>query len=296
MKDVLIDNWSLEEIAFNLNNQQQLLSSTTFSNILEAIVLWDNIYFPNNEHSQFWKYLLYESDFNNYLTELKDNNEFYNSANSLYQKYYKNEYTKNLACGAIRYSLLAENLGYDYFPCDKRALFIQEGKMYNALYKEKNLYINGNFNSAFSRSDFCTTINNEVEEFFKDFNTYYKKDIFEFKLPVLANYIINTKPANLSYFEYSKSLKNKPSVRQFLNYIKEIENSISKSNFIPYIRFKNDVHELVENICKLDKKFIVSIDGTLLPKPIINFDIFKIRKINYIFLKKIINYSIAPKN
>ena len=295
MKDVLIDNWGLEELAFNLKNPKQLLRSTIFSNILEAIVLWDNIYFPNNKYSQFWRNLIFESKFNNCLKELADNNNFYNSSNLLYEKYYKNEYTKNVACQAIRYSLLTETLGYDYLPCYKRTLFIQESKLYSILHEEKNLYINGIVGNIFSRSDFFTTINNEVKDYFNEFNAYYQKDIFEFKLPVLANYIINSKPTNLSYFEYAKNLKQNLFVKQFINYINGIENSISQGNFIPCTRFKKDIHELVENICNIDKEFIVSIDGSLLPKPIINFDIFKIRKINYIFLKKIINYSFFPK-
>ena len=209
----------------------------------------------------------------------------------VYEKYCKDNYTENLACGAIRYSLLAENLGYDYLPCEKRAQFIQESKIHRMICEEKGLYVNSQPNNVISRKDFCEPINYEVKSYFKEFNEYYGKSIFELKLPVLANYIVNSKPRELTYFEYAKSLKNLLPVRRFLKYLNNIEAEISKGNFVPCNRFKNDVQELVEDICKMDKEFIISIDGSLIPKPILNFDIFKIRKINYSFLKKIIKFS-----
>ncbi len=292
MKNVLIDNWSLEELTIDLNNPINLLRNKAFHNILEAIVLWDNIYFPRNEHSGFWNYMSHEMNFKDFLLEYQDDNEFYNSAELLYEKYCKEKYTKNLACGAIRYSLLAEDIGFDYLPCEKRGQFIHESKICNIMTEEKGLYVNGQINNSITRKDLCKPINHEVKSYFKEFNEYYGKDVFEFKLPVLANYIINTKPHEMTYFEYAKSLKKSLSVKLFLKYLNDVEIEISKGNFIPCYRFKNDVQELVEDICKIDRKFIVSIGGSLIPKPILNFDVFKIRKINYNFLKKVIKYSI----
>lgn len=292
MKNVLIDNWSLEELVIDLNNPQRLLKNAAFHNILEAIVLWDNIYFHNNEHAEFWNYMSDEMDFRDFLSEYHDNNEFFKSSELLYEKYCKDNYTKNLACGAIRYSLIAENLGFDYLPCEKRGQFIQESGIYSIMSEEKGVYVNGHINNPITRLDFCEPVNHEIKSYYKEFNDFYGKNVFELKLPVLANYIINTKPQEMSYFEYAKSLKKSLSVKLFLNYLKDIETEISKGNFIPCNRFKNDVKELVEDICKIDNKFIISIDGSLIPKPILNFDVFKIRKINYNFLKKIIKFSV----
>ena len=53
MREVLIDNWTLEDMVFDLYDTDRLLSNPSFHNILEAIVLWDNIYFPNNEYFFF---------------------------------------------------------------------------------------------------------------------------------------------------------------------------------------------------------------------------------------------------
>lgn len=292
MRNVLIDNWSLEELIIDLNNPINLLRNKAFHNILEAIVLWDNIYFPNNEHSGFWNYMSYEKDFNGFLLEYQDNNDFHNSSELLYEKYCKGKYTKNLAYGAIRYSMVAENLGFDYLPCEKRGQFIQDSNICSIMTEEKGVYVNGQVSSSITRKDFCSPINHEVKSFFKEFNDYYGKNVFDLKLPVLANYIINTKPQQMTYFEYAKNLKKSLSVKLFLKYLNDVEVEISKGNFIPCYKFQKDVKELVEDICKVDKRFIFTIGGSLIPKPVINFDVFKIRKINYNFLKKVIKYSI----
>ena len=61
MNNVLIDNWSLENIIHDLDNIDLLLRNPTFHNILEALFLWDNIYFPKNEFSLYWNLLLEDS-------------------------------------------------------------------------------------------------------------------------------------------------------------------------------------------------------------------------------------------
>lgn len=173
----------------------------------------------------------------------------------------------------------------------KKRRFIQESKIHNIILEEKGSIVNGQINNPITRIDFCEPINQEVKSYFNEFNQYYGKNVFELKLPVLANYIINSKPQKISYFEYARNIKNTISVKRFLKYLSNIEIEISKGNFISCNRFKNDVQELVDDICKIDKKFIVSIDGALIPKPILNFDVFKIRKINYNFIRKIVKFS-----
>ena len=50
MKSVMIDNWTIEDIAFSGKN---MINSPGFHNIIEAIILWDQVYYPNNEKSIF---------------------------------------------------------------------------------------------------------------------------------------------------------------------------------------------------------------------------------------------------
>lgn len=293
MREVLIDNWSLEDMVFDLYDTDRLLSNPSFHNILEAIVLWDNIYFPNNEYSSFWKMTSKESDIGRYIQSYGDSNDFEDYSSFLYKSYFKKKYTENVVCGAIRYSLIADKKGFDYLPCQKRSEFIQKSNVYNILNEEKSKYMNGCMVNSIMRNDFVEVVNREVKEYFDDFNAFYGKNVFELKMPVLANYIINTKPYEVSYFEYAYMLKRKLAVKQFLKYLSSVEKDISEGNFVSCNRFAKDMRELVDDICGIDREFVVSIDGTIISKPVLNYDVFKIRKINYCFLKKIIKTSIS---
>lgn len=53
MKSVMIDNWAIEDIAALGKN---MIYSSGFHNIIEAIILWDKVYYPNNENQHFGKY------------------------------------------------------------------------------------------------------------------------------------------------------------------------------------------------------------------------------------------------
>lgn len=292
MNNVLIDNWSIENIIPDLNDTNKLLNNKAFQDLLETIVLWDNVYFPDNEYSGYWRYMSQGTNFEHYITGCEDQNEFFEFSNFLYNKCHNNQYTKNLACGAIRYSLVAENLGYDYMPCEARAEFLYQNGIYNLIQEERQTQINSTISNPIIRKDFCEPINYEVKSYFNEFNKFYGKDVFELKLPVLANYIINSKPQGISYLEYAKTLKNSLAVKNFLKYLTNMEKEISKGNFVSYSLFTRDIEELVRDICKMDRKLVVSIDASIIPKPNLNFDVFKIRKLNFSFLKKIIKYSI----
>lgn len=50
MKKVLIDNWSMHNIAQGMNGQ----IAEEYSDLLSTLVLWDEIYYPNNDRSSYW--------------------------------------------------------------------------------------------------------------------------------------------------------------------------------------------------------------------------------------------------
>ena len=64
MKSVMIDNWVIEDIATLGKN---MIYSSGFHKIIEAIILWDKVYYPNNEKSTFWKILTQEQKVEEYL-------------------------------------------------------------------------------------------------------------------------------------------------------------------------------------------------------------------------------------
>ena len=61
MADIMIDNWTLQRAAISINDTYEKISSPNeeYVKLIEALVLWDHVYFIDNEYSQYWKKFLY---------------------------------------------------------------------------------------------------------------------------------------------------------------------------------------------------------------------------------------------
>lgn len=296
MNNVLIDNWSLENIIHDLDNIDLLLRNPTFHNILEALFLWDNIYFPKNEFSLYWNLLLEDSVLKNFLIPLEDNEEFEEESRALYNTHYRqNHYTENIACGAIRYIMLSAENRIDYLPCPQRSEFIQESNINKILFNYGQMPVNGRNNIPMPRKELWSTLDRELKKYYIEFEKQYSNSYYEVELPVLANYIIYSKPDNINYFEYARSLKRKLSADILIKYIEKTEKDIANGNFVANNVFKNDMKDIVDSICSNDRGLITVRSAKLFPTLSYSFYLNDIRKINFIFARKIVKYAVTNK-
>lgn len=296
MNNVLIDNWSLENIIHDLDNIDLLLRNPTFHNILEALFLWDNIYFPKNEFSLYWNLLLEDSVLKNILIPLEDNEEFEEESRALYNIHYRqNHYTENIACGAIRYIMLSAENRIDYLPCPQRSEFIQESNINKLLFNYGQMPVNGRNNIPMPRKELWSTLDRELKKYYIEFEKQYSNSYYEVELPVLANYIIYSKPDNINYFEYARSLKRKLFADILIKYIEKTEKDIANGNFVANNVFKNDMKDIVDSICSNDRRLITVRSAKLFPTLSYSFYLNDIRKINFIFARKIVKYAVTNK-
>ena len=296
MNNVLIDNWSLENIIHDLDNIDLLLRNPTFHNILEALFLWDNIYFPKNEFSLYWNLLLEDSVLKNILIPLEDNEEFEEESRALYNIHYRqNHYTENIACGAIRYIMLSADNRIDYLPCPQRSEFIQESNINKLLFNYGQMPVNGRNNIPMPRKELWSTLDRELKKYYIEFEKQYSNSYYEVELPVLANYIIYSKPDNINYFEYARSLKRKLFADILIKYIEKTEKDIANGNFVANNVFKNDMKDIVDSICSNDRRLITVRSAKLFPTLSYSFYLNDIRKINFIFARKIVKYAVTNK-
>lgn len=51
MADIMIDNWTLQRAAISINDTYEKISSPNeeYVKLIEALVLWDHVYFIDNE-------------------------------------------------------------------------------------------------------------------------------------------------------------------------------------------------------------------------------------------------------
>ena len=282
MKSVMIDNWTIEDIAFSGKN---MINSPGFHNIIEAIILWDQVYYPNNEKSIFWKYLTQEQKVEKYISPCIEDKKIENIAEQIYYEKYKKKYSKNIAMRAIEYDLLANSMGCDYLPCKARRLFLRDIDYY----KQDNI-IGTISNLKVCKDDIMKFVDKTTQDRLKEFNSSVGSKSIEIKVPILSHYVIGNKPDGKTYFEYAQQLKCKSRIRIFSDYIENVEKEWEYGNFRPYMQLCNDINDIVNDINKIDKKLIFEIMAVVKIIPKIEFDIFDIRKYNISFVKKIVRY------
>lgn len=57
MQGILMDNWSIENIIVCVYENDNKSYSKEYIDLLEAIILWDELYYPDNTYSSWWKYI-----------------------------------------------------------------------------------------------------------------------------------------------------------------------------------------------------------------------------------------------
>ena len=74
MADIMIDNWTLQRAAISINDTYEKISSPNeeYVKLIEALVLWDHVYFIDNEYSQYWKKFLYRFGYEKYIQKILD--------------------------------------------------------------------------------------------------------------------------------------------------------------------------------------------------------------------------------
>lgn len=283
MKSVMIDNWVIEDIATLGKN---MIYSSRFHKIIEAIILWDKVYYPNNEKSTFWKILTQEQKVEEYLIPCSEDKKIENVANQIYSEKYKKEYSKNIAMRAIEYDILADSIGCDYLPCKERCEFFID----TDYYKYDNI-IGTISNTRVDKSEIMRYVDKTTQHKLKEFNGSVGKESIEIKVPLLSHYVIGNKPIDKTYFEYAKQLKKDFRIKSFSTYFENVEKEWEYGNFRPYMQLCNDINDIVNDISKMDRELICSMSVLFKVIPKIEFDIYDIRKYNISFIKKIVRYA-----
>lgn len=283
MESILLDNWSIENVVSNsseLNTQNK-----KYFDLLEAIVLWDNLYYPDNSYSTWWKHIGQDHIINKVVkplyddeSELKEETEII--LNDIKGKF---QFTDNVSIGSIRYTLLSNKHGMNYFPCEKRSIFLNQIGMYN-------------YFDVIDRYDIMGAFDSEILKYYSELNDFFGKTVFNFEFPVLVDYIIQNTPKNMSYLEYAIKLRKDKQVVAYRKYLKEIEDAFNTGKWNKIFEFEDATKQLVDDIYKR-KKLVESITINLLALPSFNVstNILYKRKIHLNFLRKLVEFSYSKR-
>lgn len=178
MANILVDNWTLQKAAVGIKAMYENKSKPTIEciRLVEAILLWDKVYYVENEFSFFWQEILNQfSDiqFIHKANELCENQEEYDlcKQNSKFLSLHLGN--DIVGQGAIEYQAITDKLGVNYLPCEERARFLSS---YNRLDK-------------INRTDIMKYFEKSVLQYYNDINNKLGTTKIKFENPAFFDYI-----------------------------------------------------------------------------------------------------------
>lgn len=282
-----MDNWSIENIIAYVNEEDSKSYNKEYIDLLEAIVLWDNIFYPENTYSSWWKYVGKDHSINKIIKPIQDNAEAFrgeieeilNNINNT------NNFTEIISKGAVKYMLLSNKNGLNYFPCEERCIFLEKSDLFD------------NFKNI-SRFDIIRTLDKEIVKYYEELHKFFGKNIFSFEIPLLADFIIQNTPNNMSHIDYAIKLREDRHVVAYRKYLDEIEMAFNSAQWDKILKFEQETKGLVKDIFE-EKKFVDSISVNLLALPSFNISIanFPFKKnVHLNFLRRLGKFAYKERN
>ena len=305
MNKIMVDNWFMEEVVADINDNK-VHSSKNYADLLMSIVLWDEVYYPQNARN-WWN--SFPSQVQNALQPIEDIEEQRNKSNIIRNGISIPFYTEKMrldiiTATALHYAKLSSQNGCDYLPCKERYTFLLK-------YMSPQ-----NVQKSLARIKMQDDLDKSIEEYYTD--TY--KALLDFsdlklEMPVLVNFIFDNTPKGMTPVDYAFHLKNEGAVIKYRKYLSHVEEALEKQNWKDLRFLLRCSSDAVSDITSLDKNNLGSVGVRILPMPSIlleyngvnasispvsSFEIRKsikktfrkMRKINLAFIKDLTNYAI----
>ena len=241
MSAVLIDNWNLFNVDIIKNIKGEDIPNNAYSDMLSALVLWDEVYYLDEGVSTFgWLYSKKGESIRKILKplyiDLNIRETFEKSANLIYSSNYEDKYSKVVAKRAIYYSEISKAFQIDYFPVSQRADFLSKTMTITDLWTRNEI------------------IKAEEREILLRINQFNDSDRSNIVFPMLTNLIIKNSNNSDNYFETALSIKNTKEVKNFRKYMDKIDQEINRGNISELRYALSLLPEIVNSIQNMDKK------------------------------------------
>lgn len=239
MGEVLIDNWNLSKMKL-IERNNKYVPNKAYSNLLSAIVLWDNIYYLDENSSIFGG--LIESKLLSLLKPLHMEQDvkkvFEKSSKREYKNNYSYKYNNVIAERALYYHEISKVFNLDYYPEDRRADFLNQ--------------VIGKF-ELWSRNEIIKEEEKEILRRIQEFNLGSDSII---PIPLLSNLIIKNSDQNFT--ETALDIKNTKEVVRFRKYMDRVDKEINMGNFKEAKSILKLLPYIIDDIEKMDRKVNVT--------------------------------------
>lgn len=246
MDGIMVDNWFMDEVLFSMP-ANSMHCSKAYATLLEAIILWDQLYYPYNIRSVWSKN---ETPLKHLLSPIDDWNEegleeaikaFSRTVNQ--QKLSLSPFSSQIVgAGAIRYVALSAKNGLDYLPCSSRQEYLKNHlspREFGGLLSQ--LKAQGFIDSLISDQ-----ISNTIRSFLGSTD-------FFIEVPALAQYIINNTPPDMTPAEFAFHLREEGPVIKYRQYLKELSNAFNADDVIELGYLQSLSKEVVSDVFSVGK-------------------------------------------
>lgn len=311
MNGIMVDNWFMEEVIADIRDQK-IHRSNYYAELLMAIVLWDEVYYPLNKYN-WWNSI--PSQAQNMLRPLEDEKE--DGKNESIKALFRfkglseeefdwlkwrepivSDPEDIISSGAIRYLALSGKNGLDYLPCVQRQNFLRK-------------YCGAdNMRISLSRMNLQGDLTKTIKEYYVEtYKALIDFSSLEIKMPVLANFIIDNAARDMTPVDFAFHLKNEGAVIKYRNYLRELEIALEKQNWKELRHLLRCSEDAVNSVISMDRNRLNGISVSFFPTPAIILKNNKIeasissspsltigeigsRKFNLTFLRDITKYAI----
>lgn len=234
MADILIDNWTLERATVNINNTYYGFSKPDECHIkiAEAITLWDNVYFIDNGHAEFWKPILKQFGYLNFLKPI-ESSEFQEIDYSEFPL--DSKIPDVIQKGALRYIAYCNKRHIAYLPSSERANYL------------KNLNLIGIF---VDRDDVIDHIDKELLSYYKTLNERFGVNKIKLNFPILFDFI-SANTSDRYYLKTALELKKEKEVIQFRRWLTDFESALQQGRLLELEKLLSYVKGVIEDLTRV---------------------------------------------
>lgn len=233
MADILIDNWTLQRAAVSVHETFDDYSEPdeNYVRLVEAIILWDHVYFIDTDNSELWKALLYKFGYYEYLTPFT-----LNTPDAL-SDFTVGGYPDSsiIRDGALRYNDFCNTHHISYLPCKERADFLKQCDFLGA-------YIN--------RKDVMSLLDRTLADYYISLNERFGTNKIQFSFPVLFDFVV-ANSTDKNYLQTALKIRDEKEVVRFRKWLSTFENELQNGNLRELEKLLSYVPALVNDLTKV---------------------------------------------
>lgn len=275
MRRVMLDNWFLMEAIRYLQNPA-VQSPRAYGELLSALVLWDEVCYPDNDRSR-WQELY--TPLSDVLVPIDDRENACSDASVdlmidlMRDEPFPDPYFLWLRdpehvvnARALRYQLLSAAHGCDYLPSTRRQAFLRQ--------REDPRQIQ----ALLLRHRMQALLDEKAAAYYKEaYGALLEIPELKLSMPVLADYIVQNAPEGMEPLEYALHLKQEGSVIQYRDYLRQLEEAMEHGEWKRFRQLLRASQELMEQVIHQDEKRLRGVTVKLLPTPsvAVNYGCFR---------------------